>query len=459
MASNEDASAPLFQLLRASDGPGRLGMLKGDIPTPTMFLVTTRSSPHKTVTRKCIHSVTSAMGVRGVPNHLMPPLLEEVGRPPKKRKTGQDEDGTAEHGSGTEESMGEIRVVDCPCGEMLLRQSLIEAYPDPCKKKLLGLHRFHCHMNFRDPLLAEGVFEGDAVAVQTTGGRRKVLSKDWVHITRTLKPLLATSIAEECPMGKAGGKKLKRAVEKAQKCLDEIIEQTTALRADYSVSIIANIQGGSDTQWRETAAKLAAAKPEVAGFSLGGCGYDETSKDRAAALQAAMKHLPADKPRLMPCRGSPVEVLQGVWLGVDVFECTYPLQMADKNVALTFDALSVGREDGQQQGHDGGSDDATAFVNKTLVEQDLADLPAALQVDLTDTSQATNFDKLCEWSPVEYSRAYIHHLANCKEMNAQLLLTRHNLEAYSRLFVAIRDAIGRGQLAHFISRFVNEQLS
>ena len=149
------------------------------------------------------------------------------------------------------------------------------------------------------------------------------------------------------------------------------------------------------------------------GYAVGGLSVGEPKEEMDAVLAHVAPRLPADKPRYLMGVGTPADLLRGVMLGIDMFDCVLPTRNA-------------------RNGH--------LFTSRGVVRIRNAkhrDDPAPID-EHCDCDACANF-----------SRAYLHHLMRCNEMLGGMLMTMHNLRYYHRLMAQLRTAIERGTLAHF----------
>jgi queuine tRNA-ribosyltransferase len=133
-------------------------------------------------------------------------------------------------------------------------------------------------------------------------------------------------------------------------------------------------------------------------------------------VEWTIEELPVAKPRHLLGIGEVDDLVRGVELGIDTFDCAMPTRIGRHGMALVPDPAKRWRVD----------------VSKARWKE--ADEP------------------LLEGCPcpacVEgYSRAYLHYLLKAKEQTAQRLLTIHNLAFLQRLMAELRDAIDAGRLA------------
>lgn len=167
------------------------------------------------------------------------------------------------------------------------------------------------------------------------------------------------------------------------------------------------LQGSVYEDLRAEAAKHMAGLG-VHGFCLGGLSLGESLEQMNAAVSAALQNLPEDKPRYFMGLGTPVEMLNAVERGVDMFDCVWPTRVARNGQAMT--------SEGKVQIKN------TAFRTE--------DKPLDPQCDCF----------VCQ----KYSRAYISHLFRAGELSSHRFLSIHNIRFLTRMMERARQAIKDG---------------
>ncbi len=147
------------------------------------------------------------------------------------------------------------------------------------------------------------------------------------------------------------------------------------------------------------------------GYAIGGLAVGEGHGAMVEALDYAPAMLPADQPRYLMGVGKPIDLVEAVWRGVDMFDCVLPTRSGRHGQAWTGEGL-LNLKNARF------ADDATPLDPAT-------DCPASR----------------------DYSRAYLHHLVKSGEILGQVLLSWHNLAYFQRLMTEMRSAIRRGALA------------
>jgi len=167
------------------------------------------------------------------------------------------------------------------------------------------------------------------------------------------------------------------------------------------------IQGSIYADLRAEAAKHM-AEQNVHGFCIGGLSVGETLEEMNAAVEAAIPHLPDGKPRYLMGLGTPVEMLNCIERGVDMFDCVWPTRVARNGQAMT----------------NGGK------VNIKNNEHRASDKPLDENCDCM----------VCK----KYSRAYLSHLYRAGELTSHRLLSVHNIRFLTQTMERVRQAISEG---------------
>jgi queuine tRNA-ribosyltransferase len=184
------------------------------------------------------------------------------------------------------------------------------------------------------------------------------------------------------------------------------------------------VQGGLDRGLRVTSAREL-VDLNFDGYAIGGLSVGETREEMYGTLDVTVPELPVSKPRYLMGVGMPENLLEGVARGIDLFDCVMPSRHGRTGWLFT----SFGR----------------VLIKQARYMRD--DQPV---------------DPGCG-CPVcaRYSRAYLHHLYNVKEMLASRLNTIHNLWFFSDFMRRMRAAIARGVFTAFREEFyrTRQQLS
>ncbi|MGE5177444.1 MAG: tRNA guanosine(34) transglycosylase Tgt [Hyphomicrobiales bacterium] len=176
------------------------------------------------------------------------------------------------------------------------------------------------------------------------------------------------------------------------------------------------VQGGDDPAMRaELAGRTAALAPD--GFAIGGLSVGETKEATWALTRATCGALPEDRPRYLMGMGTPLDLLDGIASGVDLFDCVLPTRNARNGMAFT----SAG----------------PLNIRNAVHARDRRPLEPGCACDAC----------------ARFSRAYLRHLHQAGEILAHRMLTLHNVTFYQTLMREARAAVERGEFASFQTSF------
>lgn len=185
-----------------------------------------------------------------------------------------------------------------------------------------------------------------------------------------------------------------------------------ARREDSKQAMFAIVQGACYRDLRKQSADFL-TQHEFDGFAIGGLAVGESKSEREDFTEIVTEFLPQDRPRYLMGVGTPLDVLEAVHRGVDMFDCIIPSALAKQGVAFT----SVGRLRFRRSFYKFSEDPV---------------------------------DPACDCPTCKvFSRAYIHHLIKADEILGWKLLTQHNLHFYHRLMREIRRHIVEGTFTEF----------
>ncbi|MDR0291739.1 MAG: tRNA guanosine(34) transglycosylase Tgt [Elusimicrobium sp.] len=167
------------------------------------------------------------------------------------------------------------------------------------------------------------------------------------------------------------------------------------------------IQGSIYPDLRAEAARHM-AEQNVHGFCIGGLSVGETLEEMNAAVEAVIPNLPENKPRYLMGLGTPIEMLNCIERGVDMFDCVWPTRVARNGQAMT----------------------SNGKVNIKNNEHRASDKPLDENCDCI----------VCQ----KYTRAYLSHLFRANELTSHRLLSTHNIRFLTRTMERVRQSISDG---------------
>jgi len=153
------------------------------------------------------------------------------------------------------------------------------------------------------------------------------------------------------------------------------------------------------------------------GYALGGLAVGESQAEMFDTLDAAVPHMPAERPRYLMGVGKPSDIVGAVLRGVDMFDCVLPTRSGRNGQAFTPEG-------------------ALNLRNARFAEDQ------------------SPLDPACPCPACRrFSRAYLHHVVKAGEIIAAMLLTWHNLTFYQRIMAGLRRAIAGSSVESWVARF------
>jgi queuine tRNA-ribosyltransferase len=290
-----------------------------------------------------------------------------------------------------------------------------------------GLHGF---TGWRGPWLTDsGGFQvtslADRVKLDEQGvtfsspldGKRRLLTPEKVI---AIQESLGTDIAmvlDECqpPVAGAGATTPEAVQERTESALERTLrwaERSARARKREDQAVFGIIQGGVRHDLRRRSA-IGCVSLGFDGYAHGGLGLGETREERREAISTTHAELPETTPRYLMGLGKPIDIVDAVACGVDLFDCVIPTRNGRHGVLYTSQGLLVVRN--------------ARFKNDASPPDESCDCPTCTR----------------------YSRAYLRHLIHTREALGARLATLHNLRFYLRLMQDARRHIAGGTFAAF----------
>ncbi len=295
-------------------------------------------------------------------------------------------------------------------------------------EKMGGLHKF---MSWPRPILTDSggyqVFslsdinklteEGVTFQSHIDGSRHLITPEKSMEIQRALGSDIVMAF-DECPKLPATKDTLRKSMELthrwAQRC------KTVELKTHQKLFGI--IQGGLHEDLREESME-GLKDLSFDGYALGGLSVGEKNEEMVSFCRSFVPKMPKEKPRYLMGVGKPLDILNGIKAGLDMFDCVLPTRNARNGQFLTA------------QG--------PLNIKKARFLED------GLPPDPECSCQVCS----------RYTRSYIRHLFNVGEYLAGQLISYHNVHFYLRMVEDARNAILRGKFDDFYATFYNKYSS
>ena len=172
------------------------------------------------------------------------------------------------------------------------------------------------------------------------------------------------------------------------------------------------VQGSIYEDLREKSAKDLASI-NFDGYGIGGLSIGEPKKVMHRMIEVVNKNLPFEKPKYLMGVGSPLEILNSVMLGVDIFDSVFPTRNGRHGTAITSEGLLNLKK--------------SEFRNN-----------------------GKSLDENCScYTCQNFTRSYLHHLLREKEILGMHLLSLHNICFMIKFMKRIREEIAQGNLENF----------
>ena len=180
------------------------------------------------------------------------------------------------------------------------------------------------------------------------------------------------------------------------------------------------VQGGMHRELRIHSAE-SLIEMDFNGYAIGGLSVGEPKEEMMEVLSYLPDHMPQDKPRYLMGVGTPLDLVEGVASGVDMFDCVMPSRNARNGYLFTSEGV--------------------VKIRNAKYKKDTGPL-----------------DPNCGCSTCSnYSRSYLHHLQKTNEILGSRLNTLHNLFYYQELMQSMRSAIQTNTFSTFRKSFLASQ--
>ena len=202
-----------------------------------------------------------------------------------------------------------------------------------------------------------------------------------------------------------------------KRCVNHL--EKTPLKYDYNQTFFPIVQGSTYKDLRKQSAEFIASV-EAEGNAIGGLSVGEPAEELYAMTEIVCEILPEDKPRYLMGVGTPINILENIALGVDMFDCVMPTRNARNGMLFTAHG--------------------SINIKNKKWENDFSAI---------DDMGITFVDTL-------YSKAYLRHLFASKELLGKQIASIHNLGFYLWLTREARKHIIAGDFAVWKDKMVNQ---
>lgn len=289
-----------------------------------------------------------------------------------------------------------------------------------------GLHQF---MNWDQPILTDS---GGFQVFSLAKNKEKDITEEGVHfkshidgqnlfltpeksieIQNKLDSDIAMSF-DECPPASASYDYLKNSIERTLRWA----KRGKDVHHNKNQALFGIVQGGAHKDLRKHSA-IETVKLDFDGYSIGGVANDgESKEDMYKAIDYSIPYLPEDKLRYLMGVGEPVDIIEGVIRGIDIFDCVLPTRIARHGQAFTKDGK--------------------INLNNAKYKEDLS-----------------HIEEDCDcYTCKNYSKAYIRHLITTKETLGGRLLSIHNIRFLIKLTEDLREAIKNDTILDYKKEFI-----
>ncbi len=190
-----------------------------------------------------------------------------------------------------------------------------------------------------------------------------------------------------------------------KRCCDRF--HSTEPKYGYAQSLFPIVQGSVYKDLRKQSAEMIASF-EREGNAIGGLSVGEPAEDMYELTALVCDILPKDKPRYLMGVGTPMNILENIALGVDMFDCVMPTRNARNGMLFTKNGIINIRNEKWKNDFSAIEEDSDLFADKN------------------------------------YTKAYLRHLMHSKEILGAQIATLHNLHFYLWLIIEAREKIISG---------------
>jgi len=193
----------------------------------------------------------------------------------------------------------------------------------------------------------------------------------------------------------------------------------TESKYGHSQILIPIIQGGTDKKLREQSATEICELNALA-YAIGGLAVGEPKPKMMETVEWMNELLPNDKPRYLMGLGTPIDLIQSVSRGIDMFDCVIPTRNARNGQLFTFNG----------------------------------------KINIRNAKYKSDFSSIDDnnFSPMSqtHTKAYLHHLFKTEEILGYRIATQHNLKFYVLLMQKMQDALKKEIFNTWAKEFIDQ---
>lgn len=213
----------------------------------------------------------------------------------------------------------------------------------------------------------------------------------------------------------------KRSMDLTHRWLDRCLDHLKKVpeKYDYPQAFFPIVQGSTYTDLRKQSAEYI-ANTNAFGNAIGGLSVGEPAEEMYAMSEIVCDILPKEKPRYLMGVGTPINILENIALGIDMFDCVMPTRNARNGMLFTAHG--------------------TINIKNKKWEDDFSPIDE-MGITFVDT---------------EYSKAYLRHLFAANEYLGKQIATIHNLGFYLWLVRTAREKIINGEFEAWKTQMVKQ---
>jgi len=297
-------------------------------------------------------------------------------------------------------------------------------------RKAGGLHKFN---GFNRPMLTDSggfqVFsltnirklneDGCEFRSHIDGSKHFFSPESVIDIERAIGADIMMAF-DECPPGTSDYDYAKKSLQLTHSWLKRCFKHFNETQPEYGYeqSLFPIVQGCVYKDLREESAKFA-SEFDADGYAIGGLAVGEPTEEMYRMIEVVNAILPKEKPRYLMGVGTPVNILEAISLGVDMFDCVMPTRNGRNAMLFTSQGIMNMRNRKWQDDFSEIDVNGTCFVDH------------------------------------QYSKAYLHHLFKAKELLAMQIASIHNLAFYLELVRQARFHIRQGDFTFWKNQMVS----